>query len=69
VTVSELDRLMSKTDLTPLSKVALRHVRKAITRGESGEARILRSEWSVSISGEKGHPVTMRFAYRRQGTE
>lgn len=67
MTVSELDRLMSKTELTPESKMALRHVRKAIVRGESGEARILRSEWSVSVSGEKGMPVTMRFAYRRQG--
>jgi hypothetical protein len=67
VTVNELDRLMSKTELTPTSKVALRHVRKAITRGESGEAKVLRSEWLVSISGEKGQPVTMRFAYRRQG--
>ncbi len=67
MTVNELDRLMSKTELTPEAKVALRHVRKAITRGESGEARIMRSEWSVSVSGERGQPVTMRFAYRRQG--
>jgi len=67
MTVNELDRLMSRTDLTPESKVALRHVRKAIVRGESGEAKVLRSEWSVSISGERGTPVTMRFAYRRQG--
>jgi hypothetical protein len=67
MTVSELDRLMSKTELTPEAKVALRHVRKAIVRGESGEAKTMRSEWSVSISGERGQPVTMRFAYKRQG--
>ena len=66
MTVSDLDRLVTKTELTPLSKRMLREVRKVVLSGTVVEPEIGRASWSVSVDTEKGQPVTVRFSFRKE---
>ncbi len=65
MTVSELDRLVSRTELNPVSKKALRAVREAIHSGTSGEPGINAISWSVSIQTEGGYPARMTFSWKK----
>ena len=65
MTIRELDRLITKTDLDPLSKHALRTVRKAVVTGRSGNPAIGEKFWSVTVDSATGTPVRMSFRYRK----
>lgn len=57
----ELDRLVSQTDLNPMVKMALRHVRRAIAEGEVEGMSISRTSWSVKVANPKGLSCTWTF--------
>ena len=65
MTVRDLDRLVSKTELTPLTKTALRGVRKAIMSGRTGNAEIGHASWSVEVQSLNGTPLRIRFSFKR----
>lgn len=65
MTVRELDRLVTKTQLSPVSKKALRFVRKAVVSGTCGDASVGHASWSVSIDSTEGTPVRMSFSFKR----
>lgn len=61
-----LDRLISKTEMTPLSKVALRTVRRAVMRGVVGDAEVGKGSWSVVVDTDAGKAVRMSFSFKRE---
>lgn len=61
----DLDRLVTKTELSPLVKVALRRVRKAIEAGEVESFQIDKYKWSVRVSNPKGLSCTWTFTMRK----
>lgn len=65
MTIRELDRLVSKTDINPQAKTGLKAVRKAVMSGRCGDARVGTGTWSVSMTSIGGSPVTMSFAFKR----
>lgn len=56
----ELDRLVSKTELTPTSKAALRHVRKAVLSGRVTDPVYGNGYWEVATNGAR-----LRFTLRK----
>lgn len=60
-----LDRLVTKTNITPASKRALREVRRAVTTGSCGDPEVGTARWSVEIDTVKGVPVRMSFSFKR----
>ena len=69
MTIRDLDRLVSRTQLTQQSKMALRRVRRHVQSGEVGDAVIGKATWSVSIDNEEGQPLTMNFSFKRIANE
>jgi hypothetical protein len=65
MTVQDLDRLVTRTTMTPISKQGLRRVRKAIVSGRCGDATVGGGSWSVSIDTEEDMPVRMSFSFKR----
>jgi hypothetical protein len=65
VTIKQLDRLITSTQLDPVSKSLLRQVRKSVQTGTVGDAVIGKSRWSVTIESEAGQPMKMNFSFRR----
>ena len=65
MTVPELDRLVSKTEINPTSKNALKIVRSMVMKGMCGDAEIGRAGWSVSVDTIAGKPVRMSFSFKR----
>lgn len=65
MTVRDLDRLISKTELTPLTKKALRDVRKAIVSGRTGNSEIGQASWAVEVQSLEGSPLRIRFSFKR----
>jgi type 1 glutamine amidotransferase len=65
MTVKELDRLINKTEITPMSKKALQHIRSAITSGKCGEFNVGHSSWWVNVDNEFGNAVRMSFTLRK----
>jgi len=51
----ELDRLVSKTELNPVSKALLRKVRKASLKGQVLGPFMSKYEWSVVVDGVAGN--------------
>jgi len=66
MTLRELDRLVSKTELDNNAKFALRGVRKAVLNGRCGNAEIGETSWSISMDTFEGQPIRMRFSFRRE---
>lgn len=64
-TTRELDRLVSKTHLTPVSKQALREVRKAVMSGRTGDPDTGEAEWSIGIVTKGGSDVRFRFSFKK----
>jgi hypothetical protein len=60
-----LDRLVTRTDLNPMSKRALKGVRRAVMQGRCGEPDEQSGEWSIAIDTERGVPIRMSFSFRR----
>lgn len=64
MTTRELDRLVSRTSLTPTSKQVLREVRHAVISGRAADPAIGESSWSVGIvsrGGSTGFRYTFSF--------
>jgi hypothetical protein len=69
MTIRELDRLITKTDLDPVAKMALRTVRRAVVSGRSGDPSVGETTWSVSIDSMTGTPMRMSFKIKRPTSE
>lgn len=65
MTIQELDRLISKTELTPASKQVLRKVRKAIMSGQQAHPVIGNYTWTIEVDNLEGVPTRLRFSMRR----
>jgi hypothetical protein len=64
-TVQELDRLVSKTVLDPVTKRGLRIVRRAIETGRAGEVVIADHQWTVPVDSPDGTPIRVSFRLRK----
>ena len=56
----ELDRLVNKTELTPVSKHALRRVRKSVMSGRVVDPVMGNGYWEVAMNGAR-----LRFTLRK----
>lgn len=65
MTIRELDRLVSQTDITPVSKKTLRHVREAVMSGRASDPSMGRYDWSVGVVSKAGTPIRFRFTLRK----
>ncbi len=65
VAIKDLDRLVSKTNLTPVSKQALREVRKAVISHRAGDATVGESEWKIEIETRGGSTARFRFSMKK----
>ncbi len=65
MTVSEFDRLVSKTDVNEVNKGAISVVRKAVMSGSCGNAEVGRGVWSIAIDTSAGRQVRMSFNFKR----
>lgn len=65
MTVQDLDRLVSKTVINPVSLSALKSVRKAVMSGRCGDPSVGEGTWSISIDTEVGRQVRMSFSFKR----
>ena len=67
--IRELDRLVSKTELTPTSKLMLRRVRRSVMRGKvAGPPQVGRYTWSVMVE-DLGGGAKVTFQLRRANDE
>lgn len=65
LTIQELDRLVSKTELTPVTKQVLRKVRKAILSGQAAHPVIGNYTWRIEVDNSEGVPTRLTFSMRR----
>lgn len=65
MTVQELDRLVTKTNMTPASKRALKEVRRVVQTGVHNDPKVGRTGWSISMDTDNGLPVHMSFSWKR----
>lgn len=65
MTIRELDRLVSKTELTPASKLMLRQVRKAVMRGKVDGPHMTRYTWTVGVNDFGGPGARFVFKLKR----
>jgi hypothetical protein len=65
VTTQDLDRLVTKTNLTPASKRALKNVRKYALSGRVGDPEVGQSEWSVGIDDLNGNGYRVTFSFKK----
>jgi hypothetical protein len=56
----DLDRLVGKTEMTPTSKRALRHVRESVMRGRVADPVLGNGCWEVAVNGAR-----LRFSFRK----
>jgi hypothetical protein len=64
VETRELDRLISKTELNPFVKIALRRVRKSIANGSVTGLTVSKRSWSVRVADPKGLECTWTFTLK-----
>lgn len=57
----DLDRLVSRTELTPASKRALRHIRKSVMSGRVSDPVEGNGYWEVAMEGAR-----LRFTLRKE---
>lgn len=69
MTVSDLDRLVSKTQLDTTSKQCLRVVRKAVMSGQATDPVIGQYTWSVEVDVPNGTYRRFRFSMRRNDSQ
>lgn len=66
MTIRELDRLVTKTDINDMSKRALRSVRTAILAGKNMALNLDSSKWSVAFENEYGNEMKVSFSFRKE---
>jgi hypothetical protein len=64
MTTRDLDRLVTRTELNPFVKLALRRVRRAIESGEVTEYKISKRKWSVRVANPNGLSCTWTFTMK-----
>lgn len=62
--IRDLDRLVTQTELSPLVKMALRRVRRAIAEGEVTGFYISKHKWSVRVADRNGLSCTWTFTMK-----
>lgn len=65
MTIRELDRLITQTELTPLNKKVLKNVRKAIMSGRAGNDSVGRASWAIEVQSLNGTPLRISFKFKR----
>ncbi len=65
MTNRDIDRLTSRTLLTPASKRALRHIRQSMLRGIVGDPEVGESEWSVGVDDLNGAGYRVPFSFKK----
>lgn len=60
----DLDRLVTKTELNPFVKMALRRVRRAVEEGNVTGFYISKHSWSVRVADPKGLSCTWTFTLK-----
>ena len=65
MTLQDLDRLITRTDMTPIAKKVMGSVRSAVLSGQAGDPLTNSITWSVSIQTDGGYPATMTFSWKR----
>jgi hypothetical protein len=60
----DLDRLVTKTELNPFVKIALRRLRKNIEAGHVTGYTITKHSWSVRVADPKGLSCTWTFTMK-----
>lgn len=67
--IRELDRLVSKTELTPTSKLMLRRVRRSVMSGRvQGHPQVGKYNWSIVVD-DIGGGAKVTFTLRRANDE
>lgn len=62
--IRDLDRMVTRTELNPFVKIALRRVRKAIEQGNVTGFTISKHSWSVRVADPKGLACTWTFTLK-----
>lgn len=65
MTTRELDKLVSKTDITPGTKRALREVRQAVMTGYASDPVEGDAEWRIAISTRGGSAMRFSFSFKK----
>lgn len=65
VNIRDLDRLVSRTEITPASKLLLRAVRKSAMRGKVRGPQMSRYTWAVIVEDFGSSGATFRFNIKR----
>lgn len=65
MTLQQLDRLVSKTELTPNAKQALRLVRHATMSGRASEPEVSKYDWQIAVDTYEGGSFRFRFSLRK----
>lgn len=64
-TIRDLDRLVSRTELNPVSKTALKGVRRAIISGLASDPEEGKAEWRIGITSRGGNAVRFHFSFKK----
>lgn len=65
ITPRDLDRLVSRTEFTPVTKTALREVRRAVMTGYASDPTEGDAEWRIGISTRGGTAVRFSFSFKK----
>ena len=60
----DLDRMVTKTELNPFVKMALRRLRKNIEQGNVTGYTMTKKSWSVKVADPKGLECTWTFTLK-----
>lgn len=60
----DLDRMVTKTELNPFVKMALRRLRKNIEQGNVTGYSMTKKSWSVKVADPKGLSCTWTFTLK-----
>ena len=63
--IPDLDRLVSRTELSPPTKRALKEVRRAVITGVATDADQNKAEWRVGITSSGGSVVHFSFSFKK----
>lgn len=64
-TTRDLDRLVSKTELNPVSKKVLREVRVAMMSGRASDPEVGQADWTIGFVSRGGSDIRWRFALKK----
>lgn len=65
MTIRELDRLVSKTELSPTAKQALREVRHGLMTGRVSDPEVGEAEWKIGVESRGGSDMRFVFSFKR----